>query len=434
MINRQVGQWFGSNIFRFVGSGGMMGASNFTGQPNEAPSAGAPSTAAEGLYANAVLDAAPVAYWRLTELYGYQSYDVMRAHDGTYEKGVVQGKTGLISEDEEYAAAFDGVSAIVAIASAPELGNEHTVECWVNCSSSVSNAGILSEEYVGGANPICYSLGINQTTGGGGTATLMQGGYYTGSDWEQAEYGQPFPLNKILHTLYVKDASNIRLYMNAIEVGATTTTASAPVTSGDQLRIGQRHDTGASFDFFHGIIDEVALYGKALTEAEIREHYAIGIGHTIGSYPYRVITDGAIGYYRMSEASGTECSTTVNDPDYWAGTYQNTPTLGVTPIIVGDAATNGVRLDGVNEHITVSQVFDQIETNNQYTLETWVIASSSTPGAALIATAYPAVGDVTFALMYGGAGSETRLETGFYDGTTWFDCINDYPTPLNTHR
>src|SRR5262245_14697243 len=49
--------------------------------------------------------------------------------------------------------------------------------------------------------------------------------------------------------------------------------------------------------YFNGQLDEVAIYPVALTAAQIAQHYALRYG--AGTYPERVIADGASAYWRL---------------------------------------------------------------------------------------------------------------------------------------
>ena len=402
MINRQVGQWFGSNIFRFVGSGGMMGASNFTGQPNEAPSAGAASAVTQ--YASLVVNDNPVGYWRLDELYGLEAYDVMRNYPATYDNGVVKGKTALIAETDTFAANFDGTDDNVNTASSasPSPGNEFTLETWAFASSDNRGACLIVAQYVSANAPIPYALGLSHTTGASPTDRRLTVGHFTGAgSWVEARDAYDFPLGRTIHAVGTKDASGLNVYMNGVKVASSATTASVVVAGSSPTFIGRRFDTGATNDFFDGTLDEAAIYDKALTEAEIRKHYAAGLGFTSSQLRHRVITDGAIGYWRLDETTGTKASSTVNNPSTTVATIMNAPTLGVTTSVA--YSSSAMNFNGTNEYLIVNQNEDALDVTGNVTAEVWMEVSASVQSVSV--SKYDSPADAGWFLIHTVAGS-----------------------------
>jgi hypothetical protein len=72
--------------------------------------------------------------------------------------------------------------------------------------------------------------------------------------------------------------------------------------------------------------------------------------------------------WRLGEPSGTQA--TDSSGNLLHGTYQNSPTLGVTGALTGDADT-AITLDGVNDHITVPDN-SLLDPGDVFTLEAWV--------------------------------------------------------------
>jgi len=84
-----------------------------------------------------------------------------------------------------------------------------------------------------------------------------------------AQEGGALPLKQWCHVAATCDGTNIVYYLNGAVVlsGAQTVT---PVTKGIPLTIGK--DCGLAPDFFDGLIDEVSVYNRALTAAEVAQH------------------------------------------------------------------------------------------------------------------------------------------------------------------
>ncbi len=86
-------------------------------------------------------------------------------------------------------------------------------------------------------------------------------------------YSDEMPPNQWYH-VFVSIAENGAgvLYVNG-QTAATFTTSVRPDPDG-RFSIGQEWDGGAASDFFHGYMDEVRVYDRALSPSEVRETYA----------------------------------------------------------------------------------------------------------------------------------------------------------------
>jgi len=80
------------------------------------------------------------------------------------------------------------------------------------------------------------------------------------------------PLNTWTHIAATYDGSARKIYFNGVEVKSDTPSGSIGTSTGD-LFIG---DYGGHGYTFNGIIDEVAIYNRALSAKEISNHYEMG--------------------------------------------------------------------------------------------------------------------------------------------------------------
>ena len=82
------------------------------------------------------------------------------------------------------------------------------------------------------------------------------------------------PLNTWTHLAVTFGAGTLRLYVNGVQVG-TQAVSGTLRTSADALTIG---GNGVWSEWFAGLIDEVRIYNRALTQAEIQA----GMSQTLG--------------------------------------------------------------------------------------------------------------------------------------------------------
>jgi hypothetical protein len=89
----------------------------------------------------------------------------------------------------------------------------------------------------------------------------------------------------------VYDGSTIRLYVNGVLVGSPTPAPGSIVASGNDLELGS--DPSNPDRLFNGLIDEAALYSRALSDQEIQTIYNARGGSKVGILANGVELDSA---------------------------------------------------------------------------------------------------------------------------------------------
>jgi hypothetical protein len=91
----------------------------------------------------------------------------------------------------------------------------------------------------------------------------------------------PVPLNTWTHLAVTYDGAMMHFYVNGNET-ATKSVTGAIQTNSNPLRIGGNVPYG---QYFQGSIDEVRVYGRALSQAEIRTDMNTPIAATMSNPP-----------------------------------------------------------------------------------------------------------------------------------------------------
>ena len=181
----------------------------------------------------------------------------------------VPGRTGN-------ALSFDGVNDWVTIAdttgSPLDLTSGLTLQAWVKPSSlSGWDTVLMKERGTAGMSYALYAHDGGPLAGGANTPA----GYVTTAAGDRSvRPAAALPLNVWSHVATTYDGANQRFYVNGALVATRAQTGAVAVGNG-ALRIGG--NAAWSGEFFQGVIDEVRVYNRALTQAEIAADMSGGV-------------------------------------------------------------------------------------------------------------------------------------------------------------
>jgi hypothetical protein len=266
---------------------------------------------AQADYASQVLANTPVAYWRLDDNVTVPAADVARNSgslgsdmDGFYTGTAAHPAPGALAGSSDTAAGFDATAASVVnipYAAAMNPNGAFTVEAWLSPNvEHPAGSGTLTCALSSGvfSDPRSGWL-IYQGETGWNFRMYHQQGLATSVNIT----GGPVPTaGAWYHVAAVYDGTTAKVYVNGAEKASGTPTGYVP-SAGGPMFIGGRSD--ASF-WWNGFADEVAVYDKALTAAEITSRYQNGTSAS-PSTPYNqlVLAKNPVAYYRLNEAAYT---------------------------------------------------------------------------------------------------------------------------------
>jgi hypothetical protein len=182
--------------------------------------------------------------------------------------GTISNATWVSTGKYGKALSFNGNSWVtVADNALLHLTTGMTLEAWVDpAATSTDWTAAVIKERTGG---LAYAL---YATDG---AAKPPAGYIdkTGTDYN-ATAGSLLPLNTWTHLAVTYDGTTIRLYVNGTQV-ATKAVSGSIISSTAPLRIGGDSVWG---EYFTGLIDEVRVYNRALSAAEVQTDMNTPVG------------------------------------------------------------------------------------------------------------------------------------------------------------
>lgn len=232
---------------------------------------------------------------------------------------------------------FDGVNSYVDLGNpaALKITGSETIEMWVKPVDFALRRNPFAKAY-GGEGAITLetdgSISYYYGTCGGDCGVL-------GSTYTRITSGtNVLSANRWSHIVAVRDfaAAKVRLYINGRKVTDTATPLSSAKVSSNNAYIAR----GYLPDKFKGGTDEVRVYNRALTDAEVTAHYASGRGE------FGAPEAGLAGGWHFEEGAGSAAA------DYSGGgntgALMNSPAWAdsqVAPSSSGASPFQQVRLD-----------------------------------------------------------------------------------------
>jgi len=133
-----------------------------------------------------------------------------------------------------------------------------TVAAWVYRSSSTTGFAVVLSRQIGTTSNEYYWLGLSGNYAGtsGSTGTFMSTTAVPTAVWT--------------HLAATNDGSTERIYVNGVQVASKNTTAVFKADTSKLIICGNQNDaSGNVIEHWTGMIDDLQLYSRALTAAEI---------------------------------------------------------------------------------------------------------------------------------------------------------------------
>ena len=227
-------------------------------------------------FARAVLGDEPIAYYRFNDVSGDVAFDSSgnRRHgdyNGDAELGVESIESGL-------AARFNGQNTSVDLPGSWGGTSSATLEALFKVEVNTGNfQSLLISPTVGQYIHFQMNSGINVIYGNNTFASLNSPTVLPDASWH--------------HLMLVAQPGNSKIFLDG---GLVVSSGSnyGSINPTQDLNLGGKHYSR----WFAGLMDEVAIYNRALSDAEVAEHFAASVPES---------NTGLLGYWRFDDAGGS---------------------------------------------------------------------------------------------------------------------------------
>jgi Concanavalin A-like lectin/glucanases superfamily len=286
-----------------------------------------------------------VAWWKLDETSGAAADDAVGANDGTLQNGPVWTTDGRVNGGLNFDGTNDYVSVADAGAFTPTTSGFST-SAWVYFRSLEVSGSQTRGSIVNKMHPACsgqWEWGLYAYAGNSsGNAPLTFATMTSaGSDLSVAADTVNLTFNRWYHVAGTVDANGVaRLYVDGTLV-ATGPSAAFPTNTIQPVNIGKHCGSGNQWEH-NGFIDDVRIYNRTLSAAEVMKIYKAG-GPRCND-----ITSGLVGHWKFDESGG---STAVDSSG--SGNTGTLTNMDPSTDWVAGKVGNALDFDGSNDYVSL---------------------------------------------------------------------------------
>ena len=257
--------WFGVDTFDYTVNDGF-GATGSASVTVTTPFPNFTST-----YTNAVFNLAPVAYWRLNETSGTTALDSVGGHDGTNSGSLVLGSMGPSApafpgfEPNNTSYQFNGKDTTISFPALNLISTNITITAWLKSSGSqATNAGIVCD---GGTNIFWFGFGSSTNFNGNNKLNYERNLFSYSSTIVVPSNQWSFValvLGPASNNLAFYLATNSMLVSYPVDLSFYVFMTTVAKLFTNTAFLGNNNG-----NYFNGAMDEVAIFNRSLTPAQI---------------------------------------------------------------------------------------------------------------------------------------------------------------------
>ena len=270
---------------------------------------------------------------------------------------------------------FNGTNQYVDVSNQSHFAlSTYTISAWVN-ANAVPPVGswwtILSK---GDNGPFHIQTQSNTSCGSGGEFGV---GWNTGS-WQDICSGIVPVVGRWYHVVVTSDGLNVVLYVNGVQKG--TKALGTPNQNSYDVAIGTNLETGGRY--WNGLIDDVRIYNRALSAADVARLYTAGAARQNVSQT-TLIPNGLVGYWTM-DGKNTSWSTNQELDSSGNGNTGTLVNMSPTTSPVLGKIGQAMAFNGVNQSMPVSSNAS-LNITNSLSISLWIKHNNPNTGNGSVA-------------------------------------------------
>lgn len=237
-----------------------------------------PTLTTSTIYPTNIAGEMPTSYWRLAEPSGGIAYDSHQAYFSIYPRiqstsmtSITQNAASFLAHSGSASFTASSSSIVFPNGSSLQITGSLSIEFWINLSSFGTNGtgySILTKQAGGSSGSTSEYEVYLHSNGTSGTLNFRQNNGFTTLN----ATSNLTSTSTWYHVVIVRDSGNnaTTIYINGSAAGSTTFTAATTTTNNVTL------GASGTFSTTTYLLEEVALYSKALTSTQVASHYAWG--------------------------------------------------------------------------------------------------------------------------------------------------------------
>lgn len=232
------------------------------------------SSGASRTYSDEIIEANPIVYYRMSSP-GPNTREVSLGASAVHLTdwaNVTHLQAPLIENDSDESMAFNGTSSWIASGTAGggaalSVREAVTVELWMKTNTTAAGVRNCISQISTSGTQVAFAV---RQVGQAINAYFTQGGVV-----KQLQTGNILGLIRT-HVVFTYDGVNQTIYINGVQQAQTPLTGNIDA-SGGWISVGATQNAS---EFWNGWLDEIAVYRRALSAAEVKHHYALGNNNT----------------------------------------------------------------------------------------------------------------------------------------------------------
>ena len=222
----------------------------------------------DNTFSDLVMSYGPRYYWRLSETSNWWTIDEMGRSHGIFYNGVDLNMPGPLVGTDDTAVSFAGNNEFIDVDDINVYGDEMTIIAWVKraaIGTGHRDGRIIAKAYGAAKHETYWMLATHETAGERYLWVRLR----TNDDTDDLKAWEgKLDAGTWYLCAAVYDGAEMRLYVNANEVASRNESGNVNTSDSVNAWIGSNPYSSASRPF-GGDIDEVAIFGTALTQEQL---------------------------------------------------------------------------------------------------------------------------------------------------------------------